>query len=160
MSKNVVEPEGQQFTSQCGAYALHAGWARLYARMRIHTPTRFIVTLYVYCVSCCENVFVYLFRFKDCLVERPAYHAVNYSNFDTLRTTIVSHSQILGAFGLSRKSPFNCSCLYVRPCVCPCPSARLSLDGFSWNLVLKTNLKLRTVHLKTVVMSDSFIWPW
>jgi hypothetical protein len=27
-------------TSQYGAYALHAGLARLYARMRIHTPTR------------------------------------------------------------------------------------------------------------------------
>ena len=27
-------------TSQYGAYALRAGLARLYARMRIHTPTR------------------------------------------------------------------------------------------------------------------------
>ena len=27
-------------TSQYGAYALHAGLARLYARMRVHTPTR------------------------------------------------------------------------------------------------------------------------
>ena len=27
-------------TSQYGAYALHAGLARLYARMRMHTPTR------------------------------------------------------------------------------------------------------------------------
>ena len=40
MSKNVVETEEPQMTSQYGAYALHAGLARLYARMRMHTPTR------------------------------------------------------------------------------------------------------------------------
>jgi hypothetical protein len=37
MSKNMVEPEGPQMTSQHGAYALRAGLARLYARM--HTLT-------------------------------------------------------------------------------------------------------------------------
>jgi hypothetical protein len=31
---------GPQMTSQYGAYALHAGLARLHAPMRIHTPTR------------------------------------------------------------------------------------------------------------------------
>jgi hypothetical protein len=40
MSKNVVETEGSQMTSQYGAYALRAGLARLYARKRMHTPTR------------------------------------------------------------------------------------------------------------------------
>ena len=40
MSKDMVEPEGPQMTSQYGAYALRAGLARLYARMRMHTPTR------------------------------------------------------------------------------------------------------------------------
>jgi hypothetical protein len=40
MSKNVVETEGPQMTSQYGAYALRAGLARLYACMRMHTPTR------------------------------------------------------------------------------------------------------------------------
>jgi hypothetical protein len=40
MSKNVVETEGPQMTSQYGAYAFRAGVARLYARMRMHTPTR------------------------------------------------------------------------------------------------------------------------
>jgi hypothetical protein len=40
MSKNIVEPEGPQMTSQYGAYALHAGYARLRARRRMHTPTR------------------------------------------------------------------------------------------------------------------------
>jgi hypothetical protein len=35
-----VETEGPQMTSQYGAYALRAGLARLYARMRMHTPTR------------------------------------------------------------------------------------------------------------------------
>jgi hypothetical protein len=40
ISKNIVETEGPQVTSQYGAYALHAGLARLYARMRMHTPTR------------------------------------------------------------------------------------------------------------------------
>jgi hypothetical protein len=39
-SKNWVETEGPQMTSQYGAYALRAGLARLYARMRMHTPTR------------------------------------------------------------------------------------------------------------------------
>jgi hypothetical protein len=39
MSKNVVETEGTQMTSQHGAYALRAALARLYARMRMHTPT-------------------------------------------------------------------------------------------------------------------------
>jgi hypothetical protein len=40
MSKNIVETEGPQMTSQYGAYALHAGLARLYARMGMHTHTR------------------------------------------------------------------------------------------------------------------------
>ena len=40
MSKNVVETEGPQMTSQYGAYALRAGLARLYARMGMHMPTR------------------------------------------------------------------------------------------------------------------------
>ena len=40
MSKNIVETEGPQMTSQYGAYALRAGLARLYARMRMHTPAR------------------------------------------------------------------------------------------------------------------------
>ena len=40
MSKNMVEPERPQMTSQYGAYALRAGLARLYVRMRMHTPTR------------------------------------------------------------------------------------------------------------------------
>ena len=39
MSKNVVETEGPQMTSQYGAYALRAGLARLYACMLMHTPT-------------------------------------------------------------------------------------------------------------------------
>ena len=38
MSKNMVEPEGQQMTSQYGAYALNAGQARLHARVDMHTP--------------------------------------------------------------------------------------------------------------------------
>jgi hypothetical protein len=40
MSKNIVETEGPQMTSQYGAYVLHVGLARLYARTRMHTPTR------------------------------------------------------------------------------------------------------------------------
>ena len=40
MSKSVVETERPQMTSQYGAYALHAGLARLHARMRMHAPTR------------------------------------------------------------------------------------------------------------------------
>jgi hypothetical protein len=39
ISKNVVETEGSQMTSQYGAYALRAWLARLYARMRMHTTT-------------------------------------------------------------------------------------------------------------------------
>ena len=39
MSKNMVEPQGPQITSQYGTDALRAGLARLYARMRTHTPT-------------------------------------------------------------------------------------------------------------------------
>jgi hypothetical protein len=38
MSKNLVETEGTQMTSQHGAYALRAGIASPYARMRIHKP--------------------------------------------------------------------------------------------------------------------------
>jgi hypothetical protein len=38
--KNMVETEGPHMTSQHGAYALRAGLARLYARMRMHTTTR------------------------------------------------------------------------------------------------------------------------
>ena len=40
MSKNLVETEGPQVTSKYGAYALRAGLARLYARMRKHTFMR------------------------------------------------------------------------------------------------------------------------
>jgi hypothetical protein len=40
MSKNMVETEGPQLTSQYGAYALHAGLARLHAPMRMHTLKR------------------------------------------------------------------------------------------------------------------------
>ena len=40
MSKNMVEPEEPQMTSQYGAYALRARLARLHERIRMHTPTR------------------------------------------------------------------------------------------------------------------------
>jgi hypothetical protein len=40
MSKNELETQGPQMTSQHGAYALRVGLAMLYARMRMHTPTR------------------------------------------------------------------------------------------------------------------------
>ena len=40
MSKNLEKTEGPQMTSQHGAYALHAGLARLQTLMRMHTPTR------------------------------------------------------------------------------------------------------------------------
>ena len=40
MWKNVVDTEGPQMMSQYDAYALRTGLARLYARMRMHTPTR------------------------------------------------------------------------------------------------------------------------
>ena len=40
MSKNIVETEAPQMTTQHGAYALHAGLAKLYARMRRNRPTR------------------------------------------------------------------------------------------------------------------------
>jgi hypothetical protein len=39
MSKNEVDTEGPQMTLQYGACALRAGLARLYAGMRMHTPT-------------------------------------------------------------------------------------------------------------------------
>jgi hypothetical protein len=39
MTKNVVEIEGPPVTSKYGAYALLAGLARLYERMRMHTRT-------------------------------------------------------------------------------------------------------------------------
>ena len=32
MSKNMVDPEGPQMASQCGAYELRTGYARLHAR--------------------------------------------------------------------------------------------------------------------------------
>ena len=38
MSKNVVEPEGPQMTSQYGAYALDAGLASLHTRTRMPPP--------------------------------------------------------------------------------------------------------------------------
>jgi hypothetical protein len=39
MSKNVLETEVPQMTSQYGAHALRAGLGRLHARMGTHTPT-------------------------------------------------------------------------------------------------------------------------
>jgi hypothetical protein len=80
VSKNVVEPEGLQMTSQYGTYPLHAGLERRYILIRTHMPTppdthmharkhthkyviliafttatmvsrtRLIVTLYVHCI--------------------------------------------------------------------------------------------------------------
>ena len=38
MSKNAVETEGLQMTSQYGAYAFNAGLARLYARAHAYAP--------------------------------------------------------------------------------------------------------------------------
>jgi hypothetical protein len=38
MLKNVVETKGPQMMTQYGAYALRAGFARLHACMRMHTP--------------------------------------------------------------------------------------------------------------------------
>jgi hypothetical protein len=38
--KHMVETEELRMTSQYGAYALHAGLARLHALIRMHTPTR------------------------------------------------------------------------------------------------------------------------
>jgi hypothetical protein len=38
MSKNIVEPEGPQMMSQCGAYELHDGQARLHSHT--HAPGR------------------------------------------------------------------------------------------------------------------------
>jgi hypothetical protein len=46
MSKNSVETEGPQMTTQYGTYALRAGVARLYARMRTHTPTRSVTHMH------------------------------------------------------------------------------------------------------------------
>jgi hypothetical protein len=40
MWKNLAETEGPQMTPQHGAYALHAGLARLHELVRMHTPTR------------------------------------------------------------------------------------------------------------------------
>ena len=40
MPKIMVTTDGPQMASQYGAYALRAGLASLYARMRMHTPTR------------------------------------------------------------------------------------------------------------------------
>jgi hypothetical protein len=38
MSKNMAEAEGPQTTAQYGAYALHAGQVRLYAREHGYVP--------------------------------------------------------------------------------------------------------------------------
>jgi hypothetical protein len=40
MSKNAMEPDRLQVTSQYGAYALRPGLASLHARMRMYTLTR------------------------------------------------------------------------------------------------------------------------
>ena len=40
MSRNLVETERAQMTSQYGAHALYSEAARLRARLRMHTPTR------------------------------------------------------------------------------------------------------------------------
>ena len=41
MSKNVVETEGPQMTSQYGAYELHAGKPRLHARTHTRTAKKY-----------------------------------------------------------------------------------------------------------------------
>ena len=42
----MVETEEPQMALQYGAYALHAGLARLHARMRMHAPTRPVTHLH------------------------------------------------------------------------------------------------------------------
>jgi hypothetical protein len=57
MSKNVVETEGPQITSQYDAYALRVGLARLYARMRLHTRTHAHTDQYVILLFHSNNSF-------------------------------------------------------------------------------------------------------
>jgi hypothetical protein len=71
MSKNVVVTEKSQMTSQYGAYALRAGLARLYARMRLHTPTRLCTHMHARKHAHRDKYVILLFHSDNAFVNAP-----------------------------------------------------------------------------------------
>jgi hypothetical protein len=61
MSKNLAETEGSHMTSQYGAYALRAGLARPYARVRMHTRPSIHMHVRI-CKHACTDQYVILFH--------------------------------------------------------------------------------------------------
>ena len=74
MSKNRVEREGPQMTSQYGAYALRAGFARLHALIRMHSRgylharTRAHTDQQVKLIAFRERVLVSRYTYIACLI--------------------------------------------------------------------------------------------
>jgi hypothetical protein len=67
MSKNVVEPEGPH-TSKHGAFALHAGSARLHANTCKHPPKYVIIIAFPRQQWFCESASLLRYTYIDCLV--------------------------------------------------------------------------------------------
>ena len=64
MSKNMVEIEGPQMTSQYGSYVLYAGLAKLHACVRMHIPMCLGTHMHAcntYCFSTSSSVALQLF---------------------------------------------------------------------------------------------------
>ena len=76
MSKNIVETEGPQMTSQHGAHALRAGLARLYARMRVHTPTHLVTFMHASMHTQTSLWYLLLFHSNSGVVNAPQWYVI------------------------------------------------------------------------------------
>jgi hypothetical protein len=95
MSKNVVEIDESQMTSQHGAYTLHAGLSKLYARMHMHTPTRW-------------GTHVHARTHAQACTHRPIYNTYCFSTakmISWMRLSVTSYVHCLPCFMWSRRLP-------------------------------------------------------
>ena len=70
-----------------------------------------------------------------------------------LLSRLITVYRFLGAFGELRKATISFA-MSVRPTVCPHRTTRLSLDGFSWNLIFEDFSKIRRKYSSVIK-----IWP-
>ena len=140
MSKNIAEPEGPQMTSQHGAYALRAGIARLYARMRMHTPTRpGIQCTHTRATMHTQTNMWYLLLFHN------NNSFVNVPHCYVIRTLfcVISNKRTVYLFVGTFPCVQKCTCICSSVCVCICvlfartdagiyfgfPKQNLQIDG-------------------------------
>ena len=117
MSKNVVETEGPQMTSQHGAYALHHGLARLHALTRMHTPTRLGTHMHTR-ATCTHRPISNTYCFSTVILIRKRASILRYTYiappvWDGNVVAIKTHCyfKMLKMFLLSTDGYTNCICM-------------------------------------------------